>query len=150
MSELAEGSAAWAIPWPCVHEFLAIVTHPRICDPPTPIAAALAQVDAWLESPTLVLISESDQHWSELRELVIKGRSPVGASMMRVWPRSAVSMVFASFGPQIAISVAFRAWSWSILFPGEVGPSRCLQQKFTLSRTSRGTVGGVRRGAIPC
>ena len=27
---LAEGRSAWAIPWPCVHEFLAIVTHPRI------------------------------------------------------------------------------------------------------------------------
>lgn len=26
--ELAEGHAAWAIPWPCVHEFLAIVPIP--------------------------------------------------------------------------------------------------------------------------
>jgi predicted nucleic acid-binding protein len=33
---LAEGLAPWAIPWPCVHEFLAIVTHPRIYTPPTP------------------------------------------------------------------------------------------------------------------
>jgi uncharacterized protein len=30
ISELAEGSATWSIPWPCVHEFLAIVTHPRV------------------------------------------------------------------------------------------------------------------------
>ena len=27
---LAEGTSAWAIPWPCVHEFLAVATHPRI------------------------------------------------------------------------------------------------------------------------
>jgi uncharacterized protein len=26
--ELAEGQAPWAIPWPCIHEFLAIVTTP--------------------------------------------------------------------------------------------------------------------------
>jgi hypothetical protein len=71
--ELAESNAAWAIPWPCIHEFLAIVTHPRIYNPPTPSSAAIAQVDAWLESPTLVLISESDQHWAELRELVARG-----------------------------------------------------------------------------
>jgi hypothetical protein len=57
-----------------VHEFLAIVTHPRIYDPPTPIPVALAQVDAWRESPTLVLLSESDQHWLELRDLVTKGQ----------------------------------------------------------------------------
>ena len=36
MTELAEGLAGWAIPWPCLHEFLAIVTHPRIYAPPTP------------------------------------------------------------------------------------------------------------------
>jgi uncharacterized protein len=28
--ELAEGRLAWAIPWPCLHEFFAIVTYPRI------------------------------------------------------------------------------------------------------------------------
>ena len=35
---LAQGPAPWAIPWPCLHEFLAIVTHPRIYEPPTPVA----------------------------------------------------------------------------------------------------------------
>jgi hypothetical protein len=74
VAEIAEGSAAWAIPWPCLHEFLAIVTHPRIYVPPTPTSAAIAQVDAWLESPTLVLISESEQHWTELREQISKGQ----------------------------------------------------------------------------
>jgi predicted nucleic acid-binding protein len=39
---LAEGSAPWAIAWPCLHEFLAIVTHPRIYAPPTPNPAATA------------------------------------------------------------------------------------------------------------
>ena len=34
VAELAEGRAPWAIPWPWLHEFLAIVTHPRIYAPP--------------------------------------------------------------------------------------------------------------------
>ena len=33
---LAEGHAPWAIPWPCLHEFLAIATHPAIYDPRRP------------------------------------------------------------------------------------------------------------------
>ena len=70
VAELAEGRAAWSIPWPCVHEFVAVVTHPRIYAPPTPLALALDQVDAWLESPTLVLLAESAEHWSILRELL--------------------------------------------------------------------------------
>jgi len=75
VAELAEGRAAWSIPWPCVHEFLAIVTHARIYAPPTPLPRALDQVDAWLESPTLVLLAESAAHWPALRALLRGGRS---------------------------------------------------------------------------
>jgi uncharacterized protein len=53
--ELAVGRTLWAIPWPCLHEFLAIVTHPRIYAPPTPLAATVDQVEAWLESPSPTL-----------------------------------------------------------------------------------------------
>jgi uncharacterized protein len=74
VAELAEGPVAWAIPWPCVHEFLAIVTHPRIYAPPTPLSHALDQVDAWLESPTLALLAESAAHWPTLRALLAAGR----------------------------------------------------------------------------
>ena len=74
MAELAEGSATWAIAWPCLHEFLAIVTHPRIYAPPTPVSRALDQVDAWVEAPTLALLTESTTHWQTLRALVVDGR----------------------------------------------------------------------------
>jgi len=60
---LAEGRSPWAIPWPCVHEFYSVTTHPRIFAVPTPITAAINQLRAWLESPTLVLISESAGYW---------------------------------------------------------------------------------------
>jgi toxin-antitoxin system PIN domain toxin len=64
---LAEGTTAWAIPWPCVHEFLAITTHPRVFRPPTPIDAALDQMGAWLESPSLVTLTEDDGYWATFR-----------------------------------------------------------------------------------
>jgi predicted nucleic acid-binding protein len=63
--ELAEGRATWAIPWPCLHEFLAVVTRQGIYSPPTPLSVALDHVDALLESPTLVLLAESEQHWPD-------------------------------------------------------------------------------------
>lgn len=74
VAELAEGPATWAIPWPCVHEFLNIVTHPRIYTPPTPLARAVEQIDIWLESPTLVLLAETAAHWSVLRAMILAGR----------------------------------------------------------------------------
>jgi toxin-antitoxin system PIN domain toxin len=66
----AEGEAAWAIPWSCLHEFLAIVTNPRIFKQPTPIDAALVQVQSWRGSPTLRLLAEEDGYWPILAELV--------------------------------------------------------------------------------
>ena len=72
--ELAEGNAPWAIPWPCIHEFLAIVTHPRIYAPPTPLEKAIDQVAAWLESPSLVLLAESEEYWQRLRSLLLSGQ----------------------------------------------------------------------------
>ena len=72
--ELAEGRTPWAIPWPCIHEFLAIVTHPRIYSPQTPLAKAIDQAEAWLESPSLVLLAESEDYWLQLRSILLAGR----------------------------------------------------------------------------
>lgn len=74
MKQLATSPAAWAIPWPCTHEFLAVVTHPRIFVPPTPLRAALDQVKAWLESPSVVLLAEADEHLAVLARVLQKGR----------------------------------------------------------------------------
>lgn len=67
---LAEGSAAWAIPWPCVHEFLAIVTHPRIYRPPSSMPLALKTIRAWAESPSVRFIGEGSDHLGRLASAV--------------------------------------------------------------------------------
>ncbi|HEY2263742.1 MAG TPA: PIN domain-containing protein [Streptosporangiaceae bacterium] len=56
--ELSEGRAPWALPWPCLHEFFSIVTHPRIYDPPSRVDQALGQIDAWLETASAVLLAD--------------------------------------------------------------------------------------------
>jgi uncharacterized protein len=71
---LAEGPSAWAIPWPCLHEFLAIVTHPRTFEPPTAPDAALDQMAAWLEAPTLVLLAELPGYGEVLSDVVRTSR----------------------------------------------------------------------------
>lgn len=80
ISELAEGNNPWSMPWPCIHEFMAIVTHPRIFKTPTPLAIALEQVEAWLESPNLFLLSESQVYWAFFRDMVTSGR--IGGPMI--------------------------------------------------------------------
>lgn len=70
----AEGKASWAVPWPCVHEFFSIVTHPRVYAPPSTAAEAFAQIEAWLGSPSLVAIGEADNHWPVLRSMLESGK----------------------------------------------------------------------------
>lgn len=71
---LAEGVEPWAVPWPCLHEFLAIVTHPRIFLTPTPLVRALDQVTAWMESPGMVALGEARGYWDVLQEVVLGAR----------------------------------------------------------------------------
>jgi toxin-antitoxin system PIN domain toxin len=71
---VAEGSGPWAIPWPCVHEFVAVITHPRIYKPPTPLRDAILQVDYWMESPALRLLGEGPGYWDHLKPMLLAGK----------------------------------------------------------------------------
>jgi uncharacterized protein len=71
---LAEGRVSWAIPWPCLHEFFAIVTHPKIYDPPSSTEQAIAQISAWVASPSLVLLREGHDYWDMLSRLLKHGK----------------------------------------------------------------------------
>lgn len=79
LEELAQSPARWAIAWPCIHEFLAVVTNPRLFLRPESLEAALKQIEAWLESPGLQLISEMQGHWTELSRLLRGGKLMGGA-----------------------------------------------------------------------
>jgi toxin-antitoxin system PIN domain toxin len=70
LQALADGPAPWAIPWPCVYEFLRLVTHPRVFHPPVPMERALADLAAILASPSLVLLAETPRHAEVLASLL--------------------------------------------------------------------------------
>ena len=72
---LAESPRPWAIPWPSVHEFLAIVTHPKVYRPPTPLPDAVQQVEYWLESPSLRMLGEGRGYWDHLKPTLLAGKA---------------------------------------------------------------------------
>jgi toxin-antitoxin system PIN domain toxin len=74
IAELAGSRQAWAIPYPCVHEFLRNVTDPRIYATPTPLELAFEQVAAWADVPSARLIGEGGRHLPLLAELAHAGR----------------------------------------------------------------------------
>ncbi len=74
VTELAENRSAWAIPWPCIHDFFSVVTNPRIYGVPTPISLAIDAVMAWMEAPGLTLLAEADGYWRQLQSILTAGR----------------------------------------------------------------------------
>ena len=75
LRELAEGSRAWAIPWPCVYEFFSVVTNPRIWkDVASTPSQAWHQLNAWLSSPTLQLLREPEDFSTILGDFLTRPR----------------------------------------------------------------------------
>jgi len=74
MVGLSDSGRRWAIPWPCVHEFISITTHPRIYDPPSPLKIALAAIQLWLDAPGCEQLAEGPGYWQTLNNLSRKAK----------------------------------------------------------------------------
>lgn len=62
LTELAESPAAWGIPIFCIAEFLRLITHRRLFDPPYTIDEATEAIGRVLASPSLVLLHPGDRY----------------------------------------------------------------------------------------
>ena len=77
---LANGEHPWALPWPAVHEFLALVTHPHAVARPLKPGDAWAFVESLLASPSLRMLSPTDRHAAVLAETLASVPPEPGAS----------------------------------------------------------------------
>lgn len=72
---MATGRDAWAIPWPCVYEFISVVTNPRIWKAAASSPAqAWSQVSLWLGSPSVRLLAETEGFAEVLADLATRPR----------------------------------------------------------------------------
>lgn len=80
ISRLIHDGLPWGVPVACVHEFLAVVTNPRIFKEPTPRAKAFDQIDALLAQNGARLLLPTERHIDVLRELSTRVKA-IGAQM---------------------------------------------------------------------
>jgi toxin-antitoxin system PIN domain toxin len=79
LSRLARDPGGWAIPWPCAHEFLAVVTGRAFGEWRTPLDLALETLHAWLAHPGCRPIGETARHAEILGALASRAGSTGGA-----------------------------------------------------------------------
>jgi toxin-antitoxin system PIN domain toxin len=73
--DLAEGDEPWAIPWPCIYEFIRVVTHPRVFTPPSDLDAVLEDLGSLLASPSLTLLGEGRAHEGHMHDVISSARA---------------------------------------------------------------------------
>jgi toxin-antitoxin system PIN domain toxin len=67
---LAEGGILWGIPVFCIGEFVRVVTHPKLFDPPYTGAEACEAVGRFLEAPSLRVLCPGSAYLSLFQEAV--------------------------------------------------------------------------------
>ena len=79
VESLAQGTGNWAIPWPCVHEFIAIVTNARIFKTPTTMKLALDELRGLAGLPNMAFLSEGEGYLDQLGPLAVAAGIQGGA-----------------------------------------------------------------------
>jgi toxin-antitoxin system PIN domain toxin len=69
LTELVRSRRAWALPWPCVHEFLSTVTNRRVFPEPTPVGLAVESMRE-LAATDVRLLGEASAHLDILDRLL--------------------------------------------------------------------------------
>ena len=70
LAEWREQSSAWFLTWGILYEFLRVVTHPRVLREPWHISEAWDFTEALLESPGLIMLTETTRHADVAREVM--------------------------------------------------------------------------------
>ena len=100
LRHLAEGARPWAIPVFCLGEFVRVVTHSRIFDPPSTLEVALDALAGLRESPTLRILNPGPNYMACLRDCVLvadaRGNLAFDAQIAAVCREQGVSMLLTS------------------------------------------------------
>jgi len=75
LNHLARGSVPWGLPVFALGEFIRVVTHARVFDPPTAIERAIAALHALLDMPSVRVLGPDRAYPSHLLEAVRIGRA---------------------------------------------------------------------------
>ncbi len=74
LDRLAASGRPWGTVWQCVHEFVGIVTHPKIYRPASSLDECLSEIENWRSCPTFRCIAEGAVHWEILQQTLRDGR----------------------------------------------------------------------------
>lgn len=73
LDQLAGSGRPWGTVWQCIHEFIGIVTHPKIFKPASTLDECIGEIENWRACPTFRCIAEGAVHWDTLQRGLRQG-----------------------------------------------------------------------------
>lgn len=70
IARLVASAKPWAIPWPCVHEFLAVLSNRKWHADAPSVAQLMDHIDMWHEAPGLRFLGIGADHWQQLQRVL--------------------------------------------------------------------------------
>jgi len=83
IDRLIKSNQPWAIPWPCVSEFLVTVSPQRPYNPPSTMEQCFKALDRWRKSSELRFIGEVPGFYEKFRKLASE-QNPVGPEVENI------------------------------------------------------------------
>lgn len=77
LKHLAEGGVPWGLPVFCIGEFVRVVTHRAIFDPPSTVEQATSALAALLKSPSVRILNPADD-WFDNFSLMLVSANAAG------------------------------------------------------------------------
>lgn len=76
VEEVFSQAAPVGLPWQTIAAFLRIMTNTRLPGERFSLEEAARIVDRWLEQPNVRLLAPGDDHWPQLRRMMVEGQAP--------------------------------------------------------------------------
>jgi uncharacterized protein len=80
IAQLAQGEEPWSVPMHCLHEFVAVVSNPKIWMVPSSPTQIAHQINAWIKSPSFVPVIEDHGALLALTNLI--QTTPIAGGMV--------------------------------------------------------------------
>lgn len=74
IESLVIGTERWAIPWPCIHEFIAVITKRGVFKTPSSVEFAFNVVRPFAALPHCEFLAEGEGHLQTLEEITLAGK----------------------------------------------------------------------------
>jgi len=68
--DLMSKGTSWAVPWPCVYEFFAVVTNPKIFKTASSSGDAVFFFEGFAQTAAFEFLCEKESGWANFKEIV--------------------------------------------------------------------------------